>query len=826
MREGTAERVRLRRKLRPEALTEGLRHGARRLIRAPTFAVVTVLSVGFGAGAFAAILSVVNGALLESPPYRDVDRLVWVWRNYTWFQFDRGWLGGPDIAYLRERTEAFDAVVAFDGNEANLTDPDGGAPEEVRVIAASDEFFEVLGVSPRLGRGFAAGDSDPAAAPVVVLDYDFWQRRYGGDPAIVGRDIRLQGDLQRVIGVMPRGFRFVMHSSLGDPVPADLYANLQLDLAGLNAGSGNFAALARIREGAGERVQPALDAVAAQLDAEAFGERGLELWSVGLEEDLVAKVRPALLALLGAGTFLLLALAANLAALLVTRAADRSREVAVRSALGATRLGSVLDLVGESLLVCVAGCALGLAVAPFAVRALLGLAPASLPRIEAIGVDGTVIAVTFGACLLLGIAAALGPALAVASRPVWAGLRSAGPRAGGSIHAGRSRAVLVATQVALSVVLLVGAGLLARSVAALLRVDPGFEPAGVLTFRAPLDGSAYDGTGPVAQFHRTLRERLAALPGVTYAGAVNAIPLGSSTNQTAVAFPGAPGNTGDRSVDLPLIDWFAATPGYFDAMGIAVLEGRGIEERDVADAAPVAVIDETLARQFYPGASVVGRTMAFGADTLRVVGVVRHARFYNVFADDRGEVYVPHAQASMAGMYYALRTEREPTTLSEPVRRELRALDASVPLTEVRTLETVVRDSLGQHRLSLVLLGAFAFGALVLATMGIYGVVATSVARRTHEFGVRLALGAGPRNIVRLVLRDGVLVIGTGVVLGAGGAIFATRVLRTLLFGLRPADPATFAAVAALVGIVGVMACAIPGWRATRIPPTDALRTD
>ena len=804
----------------------GLRHASKRLLRAPTFTLVTILSVGFGAGAFASILSVVEGALLEAPPYREPDRLVWVWRNYTWFTFPRGWLGGPDIAYLRERTEAFESIVAFDADDTNVTDMDGGSPEEVDVLLASAEFFDVLGVRPLLGRGFAAGESDAQAQGVVVLGYDLWQRRYGGDPGMIGRDILLYGSPQRVIGVMPRGFRFVMHASLGDPVAADLYANLQTDLAAESPGRGAFAAMARVRAGAESRVQPALDAVAERLDTESFGSRGLRLWSIGLREDLSAPVRPELAALFGAGTFLLLALAASLATLMVARAADRARDVALRSALGAGRLGSVLDLLGESVIVCVAGCLLGLAIAPLALDALLSMAPPSLPGIEAIGVDGSVIAITLVTCLLLGLGAAIGPALGVARRPVWTGLRATGPRAGGSSDASRVRSVLVTVQVALSLMLLVGAGLLGRSMSALLRVDPGFDANGVLTVRVPLSGADYPDAASAAAFHATLRDRLAAQPGVHHAGAIDALPLAGGTNQTSIAFPNAPGNSGDATTDRPLIDYFRTSPEWFASLGIAVIDGRPIDTRDQSASAGVAVIDETLARRFFPSSSPVGHRMAVDADTVTIIGVARHARFYNVFSDDRGMVWLPATQRVAGTMYYALRTDREPLSLLEPVRAVLRQLDASIPLTDVQSMTAVVRASLGQHQLSLVLIGGFAFGALVLAVMGIYGVVANSVVRRTHEFGVRLALGAERRGIVALALGGGLRVIAAGLAIGLIGALLASRVLDSLLFGLRAGDPLTFAAVATLLGAVGVLACLIPGWRAARIPPAEALRTD
>jgi putative ABC transport system permease protein len=802
-----------------------MRRAVRRLWRTPTFTVITVLSVAFGIGTFGSILSVVDGVLLEAPPYGDVSRLVWVWRDYTWANFPRGWLGGPDIALLRERTAAFEAVVGLDAERSTLTAGDGSAAEEVRVLLATDEFFEVVGVLPELGRGFVRGESDSTAGPVVVLGHEIWVRRFGSDVSMVGRDVFLDGQPTRVIGVMPRGFRFAMHSSLGDPVTVDVYEVMQADLAAANPGAGAFAGLARIREGASEGVVAgALDAVSRQLDEESFGRRGLRLWTVPLREDLIGEVRPVLGALLGASIFLLLTLGANLATLLFARAASRSRDVAVRSALGAGRFASVMNLLGESLLLCLAGGVLGLAITPFAVEGLLALAPPSLPRQEAIGLDTSVLVLTLCTAGLLALAAALGPALRVSGRAPWEGLRASGPRAGGAVDAARTRSILVAVQVALSLVLLASAGLVARSVAMLLRADPGFESAGVLTFRVPLsDFDDADGSKSV-RFHEQLGARFTALPGVRGAGAVDAIPLASGANQTTARFPDAPGNTGDANADGPLVDYFATGRGYFDAIGIALLDGRAFDIRDDAQAPGVAIIDETLARRFFDDGRATGRRMTLDGDTLAIVGVTRHARFYDLFSDDRGQVYRPLAQMPRSAMYYALRTDGEPRSLIESARTTLRSLDASVPIADVRTMDTIVRESLGQHRLSMVLIAGFALGALVLAAMGIYGVVSNSVLRRTHEFGVRLALGADRPGILGLVLAQGVRVIGLGLAVGLAGAIGAARLLSSLLFGVQAGDTTMFVIVGLFLATVGLLACLMPAWRATRIAPIEALR--
>jgi putative ABC transport system permease protein len=363
-------------------------------------------------------------------------------------------------------------------------------------------------------------------------------------------------------------------------------------------------------------------------------------------------------------------------------------------------------------------------------------------------------------------------------------------------------------------------------VAGLLRVDPGFNRENVLTLRVPLDFSSYSENQSISSFHSRLRARLAALPGVTGVGAVNALPLAAPTNQTSVEFPGAPGNAGDREQDRPLIDWFVTSPDYFDAMQISVVEGREFDDRDGPGAPMRVIIDETLARRFFPGTSAVGRTANLNDTTVTIVGVVRHARFYNVHSDDRGQVYVPAAQMPFLAMSYAIRTARDPMAMLPAVRKVLSEQDAGVPIANAQTLASIVRTSLGRQRLSLWLLGGFASGAMVLAIMGIYGVVANTVVRRTREFGLRLALGAESSSVLRLVLIEGSRLIVLGLVLGIGGALLVTRVLGNLLFGLQAWDPITFGSVALGLAAAAYAACIIPGWRAARIPPAEALRTE
>jgi putative ABC transport system permease protein len=769
------------------------------------------------------VASVTDGVLLDPLPYDSPERLLWVWRDYSWTDFPRGWLGGPDIVALREHAEVFEHVVAFRSGRANLTGTGGAVAEEARVLLASDDFFDLLGARLHIGRGFEPGESDPEAEPVVVLSHELWQRRWGGNRDIVGDRILVDGEPWTVVGVLPPGFRFVKHSSLGDPEPADLYGTLQMDLASLPVGFGGFAGLARVRPGVPEAaVAAALAAASSELDP-FFGDRGLRLWAVDLRSDLLDGITPALVALASAASFLLLILTANLATLLYGRAEERSRDVAVRAALGGSRLAAVSGILVEGLLVTAAGCAIGLTLARLAVQGLLSLAPASLPRREAIDLDAGVIAVTVGLALLMGLVAALGPALRVSGRAAAQVLRAADPRAGGG-EAGRTRSTLVVLQVAMSLVLLVGAGLVGRSAMLLLAADPGFDGSDVLTFRVPLDEATYPDAESVSRLHSAYLSRLETMPGVIAAGASSALPLSAGADQGPVSFAGAEGNTGDPQADAPLVDKVAVTPGYFEAMRMRLVTGRAFEAGD-ADGAPlVVIIDQTLAERFFPSSDAVGRTAFYLGDTLTVVGVVAPARLYNVHSDDRGQVYLPAVQHPEQAMYYAVRTSRDPLFLVNGARSTLRDLDPSLPLAEARPAHALVRESLGQHRLTLVLLGAFAGGALLLSAMGIYGVVAGGVIRRTPEIGVRLALGATGSRVLGLVAVEGVRVIAIGLLLGLAGALAASRLLESLLFGVRAYDPLTYAGVAAFLFVVAGTACLVPALRAVRIQPTRALR--
>jgi putative ABC transport system permease protein len=798
----------------------------RRLVRAPVFALTMIATLTVGLGAFAVVYAVVDKVLLRPLPYEAPDDLYFVWRDYGWFDLKRGWLSGPDVAALHTAGGVIEGAAAMDRGNATLSSGAAGAagdPEEIAVMITTPNLFPLLGVRPLLGRGFAPEEVGPGRPAVVVLTHTLWQRRFGGDAAVVGRAVRLNGQPFTVIGVMGADFNLVRNGSLESPEGADAYTTLDDDVATLDPGSGSFAGLVRARRGAApEAVTAAVDAVGRMVDRRDFEGRGLRLYPVGMGADLVAGVRPALVVLGAAGVLLVLVLAINMANLLLVRAAQRDQEFAVSRALGANPLALARATLLEAALLGVIGGACGALVATWATRALVALAPLNLPRRESIAVDLRIALVVVGVGLLLGLFAGAAPAVWATRTQLAALLRNAAVRGGGGAQ-GRLRRAMVVAQVALSLVLLTAGGLVVRSFEQLLRANPGFDPRGVLTLRVPAVVDRYPNDTAVAALHARVERELAALPGVTAVGGSTALPLSADANQTTIDFPGAPGNTGVEDHDEPLVDVMAARAGYFDALGIRRVAGPGFSTGTGAGVRE-AVIDRTLAEYFFPTGSPVGFRLPFGDDTLTIVGVVEHARQYDVHADGRPQLYFHDDYDPDRGLSFALRTERDPSSLVPEVRAAIRRIDPQLAVAELRPMDDVVKQALRQPRVSAVLIAGFSIGALLLAAMGLFGVVAGSVNRRRHEIAVRLALGAGHGSVLRLVLQEGAVLVALGLALGVPGIYFAGRILRGVLVGVSPFDPVTLGAVAAGLAVVALLACYVPARRVATIEPAQAFR--
>ena len=796
----------------------------RRLARAPVFTLALVGTLTVGLGAFAVVYAVVDKVLLSPLPYERPDDLYFAWRDYSKiFDLKRGWLGGTDVAALQASGGAIQGAAGLRRVRMTLAGAAAGAeaPTEIGVILSTPNLFSLLGARPALGRGFAPDEVGPGRPAVIVLGHDLWQQRFGGDRDIVGRDVRLNGTPYRVIGVMGRDFRFVRHSSLGPPEGADAYITFQIHLAETQPGAGAYAGIIRARPGtAPAQVTAAVDAVSRMIDQRDFRGRGVRIYAVGAKEDLVAAARPALIVLGAAGALLVLVLGINLATLLLVRASQRDQEFAVSRALGANRVAIArATLVEAGLLGALGGaCAAGAAV--WGTRTLVALAPLDLPRRDAIVVDWRVVAVVVAVGTALGLLAGALPAVWATRTRLATLMGAAAVRGGGGGH-GRMRRALVVVQVALSLVLLSAGGLVVRSFERLLRAQPGFRPEGVLTLRVPMFQSRYPDSTAVA-LHGRLERELAAIPGVRAVGAASALPLTASADQSTVVFPGAPGNSGVAETDEPLADYIQARPGYLGALGIRLLAGRDFAAA-AANAGREAIIDRTLAAQFYPTGSALGATFLLNGDTLTVIGVAEHARQYDVHKDGRPQVYRRDDVDTQGTLYFALRADRDPGGMVSEAREVVRRIDPQLAVSDVRTMDEIVRESLRQPRLSAVLLGGFSVGALLLAAMGLFGVVAGSVSRRRHEIAVRLALGADHGRVLNLVLGEGARLVLVGLLVGAPGIYFVGRLLGGSLVGVSPFDPATLAAVAAGLGVVALVACYVPARRVARIEPARSL---
>lgn len=802
----------------------------RRLIRAPLFTLATVGTLTIGLGAFGVVYTAVQKILIAPMPYADPDDLYFVWRDYgPIFDLTRGWLGGTDIAELEKTGDPIEAAVGTRIVRSTFTVDDRTDPAEIAVLATTPNLFDVLGVHPAIGRGFAPNEGGPGRPPVVVLTHGLWSR-LGADPSIAGTTVRLNADAYTVIGVMPHTFTFVQHKGLGPPEPVEAYTTLDLDLAATNPSEGSYAGLIRARGGTSpDVVSAAVHAVGRRLDERDFQGRGLQLYPVQLKADLVAHVRPALVVLGVAGAFLVLVLMLNLATLLLARAAQREHEYAVSRALGANGMALVRAMVFEGGWLGLIGGAAGALAAMWGTRVLVALAPLDLPRRDAIVVDWRVGLTVVAIGGLLGVLAAAAPAVWAARTSLSSLLASSAVRGGGG-H-GRLRRSMVVIQVALSLVLLTTGGLVVRSFERLLVADPGFKPDGVLTLRVPMPEQLVREAADVLALQDRVHDALEVIPGVTSVGAASSVPLTGGASQGTITIPGAPGLTGDAARDAPLVDRIQARAGYIETMGIRLVAGRTFEPVR-PDGVREVLIDSLLARQFFPSGDPLGATIPIGGDTvLTIVGVVDPARLYDVHRDGRPQMFVraednAATSGSARNLTFVLRTPRDPTTLIPEVRAAIRLVDPQLALADVRTMDEIVDDALRQQRMSAVLIAGFALGALLLAAMGLFGVVSGSVTRRRHELAVRMALGAEHGRLMRLVLREGAWLVGLGVLVGLPGIYAASGFVRDLLVGVSASDPVTLVGVAIGLALVAMAACYIPARRVLRIQPAQSLRQE
>ncbi len=816
-------------------LGNDLHYALRSLRQRPGFTALTVLTLALGIGATSAIFSVVNGVLLRPLPYDRPEDVVLLHTRLDGVSGRE--LSLPEYFDLREQSRSFSRVAAFSSGSLTLTG--SGTPERLQAGYLTADALPLLGVSPARGRGFAAEEDLPGRPPVVLLSDGLWRRRFGADPEVVGRTLILDDAPTTVLGVMPPGFQLPSHYA-GPGM--ELWTLMQLD-PGVDRSERGWHWLTVMG-----RLRPGVDFEAASRETAALMATMLQRYPNEYDADftgsvspaadvLVGDIRPVILVLMGAVALLLLIACANVASLFLARAEARQREIAVRAALGARAGRIVRQLLTESAVLAVTGGLLGLLLAMWGVRALVALAPPTLPRLDAIGMDGWVLAFTAAVTLTTAMLFGLAPALQSARPDLSGALAESGRGGGAGLGRQRFRRGLVVSQLALALVLVAGAGLLIQSFSRLRGVDPGFVPEGLLTARVELSPVRYESKEKIRAFYERLVDRLEALPGVRSAAVVKALPMmqlelgdWSFVREGLHSLPPKPS-------EWNLAYWQTMSPEYFETMRIPLLQGRGLEAADRIGSPGVAVVNRTLARQVWPKGDALGQRILMGGgatDSIwrTIVGVVGDVRHRGLDTEPRPEIYLPYAQfpagtgTPQRTLRIVLRSEGDPVHLTGALRVAVAELEPDLPVTEIQTMEEALGAWAAERRLTMMLVGGFAFLALALGAVGVYGVMAHLVMQRTREIGIRIALGALPREILGLVLSQGAWLAGLGIALGLAAAVVATRLLARLLFGVGPTDPPTFLATALALAAVAGVASLLPALRALRPDPVDALRAE
>jgi putative ABC transport system permease protein len=804
-----------------ENFAQDLRYGARALLRTPGFTAVAVIALALGIGANTAIFSVVNAVLLRPLEYKDPGRLVTVLR------YDADPVAVANYIDYRDQSHSFEAMGAAEYWSPNLSSSDGA--EHLIGLRMTQNLLPMLGVGPLLGRVFAAGEDQKGAEHEVVLSYRLWQRRFHRDPNLLGKSIILNGEGFTVIGVMPPEFKFAPFWA----TRAELWAPLAFGDRIHNRDANSLRVFARLKPGvAVAQARADIAAITGRLERQYPGTNS-DILVTPLKENVVGKVETPLLVLLGAAGFVLLIACANVAHMLLARTSDRQKEIAVRTVLGAGRSRIIRQFLTENLLLAATGASAGLLLAMWGTNALVVLSPAKLPRVDMVGIDGRAMLFLVGVTLLTALVFGLAPAMHAAIGNLSGALKEGGRGGTDGIHRSRLRSFLVASEFALAFMLLIGAGLMIRSFSALQSVDPGFNPHNVLSMVVSVAGSNEAEPARRGLFYRQLLEHVRALAGVESAGGINHLPLAGDTWGWAFEIEGRPK---PRPGDEPEAVYRIVVPGYFQTMRLPVLRGRAIEESDDARAPGVVMINERAAKEYWPGEDPIGKRIAFDTGAtirLTVIGVVKNAKQEYWAADAHPEAYLAALQnrgfleigeSSVAYLTLVVRTSGDPAALAAAVKQTVWSFDRNLPISEVHTMDGVVADANAEPRFEMLLLGVFAAIALLLAAVGIYGVMSYAVARRTHEIGIRISLGANRADVLRMVVRQGMVQALAGTVAGVAGALLLARLMAGMLYGVRPTDLLTFGGVAAVLGLAALVATCVPARKATRIDPMVALR--
>ena len=799
-------------------LFQDLRYAVRMLLKNPGFTAVAIIALALGIGADTAIFSVVNAILLRPLPYKTPDRIAMIWMNNPKLGVEQDWHSYPNYTDYKEQNQTFDEVAAFNNRSFNLTGV--GDPVRITGVWATASLFSVMGVEPAIGRAFNEGEEEPGKDLVVVLSNGLWKSRFAGDSNIIGQPISLNGVNPTVIGVMPASFAFPDKET-------GMWIPLAVSARGRQArNSFSFKAVGRLKPGITiAQARADMSSIADRLDEQYF-HSGYGSNLVLLHDQETGKVRPALLVLLGAVAFVLLIACANVANLLLARAAVREREIAIRTALGAGRARLIRQLLTESILLALIGGGVGIFVALWGLDVLVALSPADIPRVEMIKVDGRVLTFTLAVSLLTGLIFGLVPALQASKPDLNESLKEGGRGSTGSARAKRIRGALVVSEIALSLVLLIGAGLLVKSFLRLERFNLGFNPSNLLTMRIQLPGSKYKDEKQITGFYQQLLERIQTVPGVQSVGAIASIFLTDTPQSTNFSIEGRPVPTGAEAIEVPLD---AISPRYFRVMGIPLLRGREFDEHDVKGSTPVVIINETFARRFFSGEDPIGKRFVYGSPDPRnpwitIVGVVADMRRTGFDKEERPETFLPEAQAADNVLTIVARTATDPSSFAASLRDQVWAIDKDQSVFDIKTMDKMLSEMISQRRFNMLLLGIFAAVALILAAVGIYGVISYSVMQRTHEIGVRVALGAGVPDVLKLIVGQAVVLTTIGVAVGLSGALILTRLMSSLLYGVSATDPITFITISLVLTGVALGASFVPALRATKVDPMVALR--
>lgn len=809
------------------ALWQDARYALRLLWKSPGFTVVAILALTLGIGANTAIFSVVNAVLLRPLPYEKPEEIVTPWGRKD--SGERSSLSYPDYLDWREQTQTLEEIAVY--NQSGTILRGEGEPALIRGASVSSDLFPLLRIKPVMGRAFTRDEDQSASASVIVISYELWRRRFNSDPNIVGKQIPIGSTGSTVVGVLPPGFRFPVQTSQTDylrPLAPTLAERATI------RGSYSLRAIARLKPGVSKaQAESEMKAIGQRLEAQ-YPDEGLRLGLnlVSLHEDIVGSVRPSLLVLLGAVGFVLLIACANVANLLLARAAARQKEIAIRTALGAGRARLIRQLLTESTLLALVGGTLGLLLALWGLDLLVAATPVDIPRVREVGLDMNVFLFTLSVSVLTGVIFGLAPALQASRVDVNESLKEGGRGSTESARRNRVRSLLVISEIALSFVLLIGAGLLIKSFIRLRDVNPGFEPQRVLTTGLSLARAKYPKVEQQAAFFQETIARIKALPGVEAAALVDPLPLSGNSIAGTFQIVGRPAAT---AADKPLSNIRRISSDYFRTMSIPIMKGRVFDDKDTKDAPPVIVVNETFARRFFPGEDATGKRIVVEVDASEdpnppereIIGVVGDVRHEGLDKDAGPEFYAPYGQDPRPFMELVVRTATDnPAGQAASVREAIKQVDKEQYIPQVVPMTKLLSEAIASRRFNMMLIGLFAGVALLLASVGIYGVMSYSVSQRTHEIGIRLALGAQTRDVLKMVVGQGMALALIGVGVGLLAAIAMTRIMSSLLFNVSPTDAMTFVIVSLVLAGAALLACLIPARRATRVDPMVALRSE